>query len=239
MRAKSSGSKRRARFEHRDAIALLDQAKRGDAAAEAAADHEHVDVVHLHAARVLWAATVRRLLPVLLFLALASTATAATIHGSKRGELIVGTPAADRMLAGGGGDRIQAAFGGVDRVDCGAGIDIVSADASDRVASNCEIVSRRLSVDPYVNDDSQHETAVEPDSASSGSTVVAVFQVGRREAARPRTSARQSRPTPAAPGNGASCPRRPRTRRRPARRSPPPTRRSPSTRCTASGSSAR
>jgi hypothetical protein len=125
---------------------------------------------------------VRRLLTVLLFLALASTAAAATIHGSKRGELIVGTPAPDRVLAGGGADRVQVAFGGIDRVDCGTGIDIVSADATDRVAPNCEIVSRRLSVDPYVNDDSQHETAVEPDSASSGSTVVAAFQVGRREA---------------------------------------------------------
>ncbi len=123
----------------------------------------------------------RRLLPVLLLLGLASTAAAATIQGSKHGELIVGTQAPDRVLAGGGADRVQVAFGGVDRVDCGTGIDIVSADASDRVAANCEIVSRRLSVDPYVNEDSQHETAVEPDSASSGSTVVAVFQVGRRE----------------------------------------------------------
>jgi BNR repeat-like domain len=124
---------------------------------------------------------VRRLLPALLFLVLASTATAATIQGSKRAELIVGTQAADRVRAGGGPDRVQVAFGGVDSVDCGAGIDIVSADASDRVASNCEIVSRRLSVDPYANDDSQHETAVEPDSAASGSTVVAAFQLGRRE----------------------------------------------------------
>src|SRR5207253_2808594 len=69
---------------------------------------------------------------------------------------------------------------GTDSVDCGAGIDIVSADAVDKIASNCEIVSRRLSVDPYQNSDSQHETAVEPDSAAWGDTVVAVFQVGRR-----------------------------------------------------------
>ena len=132
--------------------------------------------------RVLWSATVRRLLPVLLLLlALASTAAAATIQGSQRGELIAGTEVADRVLAGGGADRVQVAFGGVDRVDCGAGVDIVSADASDRIAPNCEIVSRRVSVDPYANADSQHETAVEPDSAASGSTVVAVFQVGRRE----------------------------------------------------------
>jgi BNR repeat protein len=123
---------------------------------------------------------VRRLLPLLVLLALASTATAATIKGTARGELIVGTQGADRVLAGAGADRIQVAFGGVDRVDCGAGVDVVSADAADQVAPNCEIVSRRLSVDPYGNSDSQHETAVEPDSASFGSTVVAAFQVGRR-----------------------------------------------------------
>ena len=111
----------------------------------------------------------------------ASTATAATIRGTKRGELIVGTPAPDRIVAGAGTDSVQAAFGGVDRVDCGAGVDIVSADAADRVAANCEIVSRRLSVDPYANADSQHETAVEPDSFACGDTVVAAFQVGRRE----------------------------------------------------------
>ena len=122
----------------------------------------------------------RRLLPIFLLLALASTATAATIEGTKRAELITGTQAADRVIAGRGADRIQVAFGGVDSVDCGAGVDIVTADAADRIASNCEIVSRRLSVDPYANADSQHETAVEPDSASFGSTVVAAFQVGRR-----------------------------------------------------------
>ena len=74
---------------------------------------------------------------------------------------------------------MQAAFGGVDRVDCGAGRDVVSADLGDRVAANCEVVSRRLSVDPSTNPSSQHETAVEPDSFAWGSTVVAAYQVGR------------------------------------------------------------
>jgi len=123
---------------------------------------------------------VRRLLPVLALLALASTATAATIHGTRAGELILGGTAADRVIAGAGADRVQVAFGGVDRVDCGTGVDVVSADGSDKVAPNCEIVSRRLSVDPYANADSQHETAVEPDSFAWGSTVVAAFQLGRR-----------------------------------------------------------
>ena len=94
--------------------------------------------------------------------------------------LIIGTPGPDHIVAGAGNDLVQAAFGGTDSVDCGAGVDIVSADAGDKVASNCEIVSRRLSVDPYKNTDSQHETAVEPDSVAWGDTVVAVFQIGRR-----------------------------------------------------------
>jgi hypothetical protein len=77
-------------------------------------------------------------------------------------------------------DFLQTAFGGKDTVACGRGVDVVSADAADKVASDCEVVSRRLSVDPYVNKDSQHETAVEPDDFAFGSTVVAAFQVGRR-----------------------------------------------------------
>jgi hypothetical protein len=124
---------------------------------------------------------VRRLIVPLVFLLVASTATAATIRGTKVGELIIGTQGTDRVLSGPGGDRVQLAFGGADSVDCGPGLDVVSADAADRVAASCEIVSRRISVDPYANSDSQHETAVEPDSFSFGNTVVAVFQVGRRQ----------------------------------------------------------
>jgi hypothetical protein len=125
---------------------------------------------------------VRRLIVPLVFLLVASTATAATIRGTKRAELVVGTQHADRVLSGPGDDRLQVAFGGIDSVDCGAGVDIVSADQADRVAANCEVVSRRISVDPYSNSDSQHETAVEPDSFSFGNTIVAAFQVGRRQA---------------------------------------------------------
>jgi hypothetical protein len=123
---------------------------------------------------------VRRLAFLFLFLVFASTATAATIRGTNTANLIIGTPTPDRIVAGGGNDLVQAAFGGTDTVNCGPGTDIVSADAVDKVASNCEIVSRRLSVDAYKNTDSQHETAVEPDSFAWGDTVVAVFQLGRR-----------------------------------------------------------
>jgi hypothetical protein len=126
-------------------------------------------------------ASVRRLALLLALFLLASTATAATVRGTQRGELIAGTQAADRISARGGNDFVQAAFGGNDRVDCGPGNDVVSADGADQVAANCETVSRRVSVDPYQNGDSQHETAVEPDSATAGDATVAVFQVGRRE----------------------------------------------------------
>jgi hypothetical protein len=122
-----------------------------------------------------------RRLVVLLALVVAAPAAAATINGSLRGELILGSPAPDRIHAASGNDFVQAAFGGTDTVDCGSGNDLVSADAADRLA-NCETVARRLSVDPYANPDSQHETAVEPDSFAFGSTIVAAFQIGRRAA---------------------------------------------------------
>jgi hypothetical protein len=124
----------------------------------------------------------RRLALLVLALACVSTATAADMPSGTSGrDMIIGTAAPDMIRAKGGNDLIQVAFGDKDRVDCGPGRDIVSADATDVVAANCEVVSRRLSVDPYTNADSQHETAVEPDSASFGNTVVAVYQLGRRE----------------------------------------------------------
>jgi hypothetical protein len=66
-----------------------------------------------------------------------------------------------------------------DVVTCRRGRDVVTADARDRVARSCEVVTREISQDPYNNAQSQHATEVEPDTASWGSTVVAVFQVGR------------------------------------------------------------
>jgi hypothetical protein len=120
-----------------------------------------------------------RSLAVLLAFVLVPAAAAATVRGTPGADLLVGTPAPDRLIAGSGNDAIQAAFGGVDTVDCGPGRDTVSADQSDRL-HNCEVVSVRVSVDPYTNADSQHETAVEPDSFAYGGTVVATFQVGRR-----------------------------------------------------------
>ena len=106
-----------------------------------------------------------RVLPVILVaLVVVSTAAAATIRGTKHA------------------DFLQAAFDGANTVVCGGGRDVVSADGADRVAGDCEVVSRRLSVDPFANGDSQHETAVEPDDFAWGDTVVAAYQLGRRAA---------------------------------------------------------
>jgi len=91
----------------------------------------------------------------------AAAAGAATIHGTQYSDLI------------------QAVNGKRDVVFCGRGRDVVTAEARDRIARNCEIVTREISTDPYRNAGSQHASEVEPDTASWGSTVVAVFQVGR------------------------------------------------------------
>jgi len=91
----------------------------------------------------------------------AAAAGAARIHGTRHGDLL------------------QAVNGKRDTVSCGRGRDVVTADAKDRVARDCEVVTREISTDPYTAAPSQHATEVEPDSASRGSTVVAVFQVGR------------------------------------------------------------
>jgi hypothetical protein len=120
--------------------------------------------------------------PILVFVAaavLAAPAAAAHIEATPRGGLLVGTPQPDRIVGRAGPDRIQAAFGGIDNVSCGRGLDVVSADREDRVAADCEIVARRLSHDTSTSTRAQHETAVEPDDFAWGSTVVATYQVGR------------------------------------------------------------
>src|SRR5690242_13911570 len=85
--------------------------------------------------------------------------------------LVQGTPRADRLATDDGVAQ---------RVVCGHGADLVTADRLDRVAADCETVTRRIFVDPTGGDWAQHATVVEPDSAASGPSVVAVFQVGRR-----------------------------------------------------------
>ena len=135
-------------------------------------------------------------------------AGARNVTGTPRSDRLVGTPRADAILglagrdellarggadflqggpgrdthdAGPGDDLIATSYEGAnDLVRCGSGFDVVNADLTDRVASDCELVGRRLSRDPYRNDGAQHETEVEPDSFTFGRTTVATFQVGRR-----------------------------------------------------------
>jgi hypothetical protein len=137
----------------------------------------------------------------------AGAAWAATIKGSERADRLTGTPRPDAIFGHGGGDRLLGLAGndlldgglgrdslnggkGNDRiwsaqdqlrdaVSCGGGRDLVNADLSDRVARDCEVVVRQLSRDGFSTSEAQHETQVEPASAAFGRTVVAAFQSGR------------------------------------------------------------
>jgi hypothetical protein len=112
-------------------------------------------------------------------LILAAPSAARRIIGTSGADLLFGTPRGDRIAARGGGDRIDVAGGGRDTVSCGPGVDLAAADAADRVARDCERISRRISSDPFRGGGAQHATEAEPDSFSWGSKVVATFQVGR------------------------------------------------------------
>ena len=120
---------------------------------------------------------------VLLLAALPAVATAAArppILGTARADFLAGRDGADRIVARAGNDRISAEYdGGIDRISCGPGRDVVTVDARDRVESDCEVVSTRIHRDRQTNTDSQHETQVEPDSYTVGATTVALFQNGR------------------------------------------------------------
>jgi hypothetical protein len=140
-----------------------------------------------------YAQRVRRVLALaaLAGVVLASVAQAADRLGTSRAETLRGTVRADfldprggrdRVLAGGGADRIKAFDGLVDRISCGPGADVVAADLGDRVGNDCETVSRRLAVDRISDPEFRHATHVEPDTLAFGSTLVSVYQVGRAPA---------------------------------------------------------
>jgi hypothetical protein len=110
------------------------------------------------------------LLSVVLVLLVPAVAAAAVIQGTSRPDRLRGTAKAD---------RIDAVFGATDTVSCGKGVDVVTADLADRVATDCELVSRRISVDTLGKSPGQHQTQVEPAVAAWNATAVATFQVGR------------------------------------------------------------
>jgi hypothetical protein len=101
------------------------------------------------------------------------------IEGRAGGDLLHGGPGRDTVLGHAGPDRIALQSDGArDSVACGLGVDVVNAEHHDVVGDDCEVVTRQLSRDPFTGI-GQHETQVEPDSTSFGSTIVAVFQSGR------------------------------------------------------------
>ncbi|HKB21065.1 MAG TPA: exo-alpha-sialidase [Gaiellaceae bacterium] len=120
-------------------------------------------------------------------LVFAASTGAALIVGTPGANLLLGTLKPDRMAALAGNDRIDAAGGGLDRVSCGLGSDLVAADSSDRLSSDCEVVSRRISTDPFIKGGGMHASEAEPDSFAWGSTVVATFQVARFSSGGART----------------------------------------------------
>lgn len=101
------------------------------------------------------------------------------IEGRGGNDLLNGGPGRDILDGGAGDDRFTAVDGMADVLRCGPGRDIVTADLDDAIGRACEVVSRRLSSDPYRGTGAQHGTEVEPDSFSYGTTIVTAFQVGR------------------------------------------------------------
>ena len=102
-----------------------------------------------------------------------------TIVGRGGNDLLNGGAGYDDLNGGVGNDRITAVDGGSDSVHCGAGRDVVTADLDDVVGSTCEVVTRRLSSDPYRRTGAQRGTEVEPDSFAHDRTIVTAFQVAR------------------------------------------------------------
>jgi hypothetical protein len=65
------------------------------------------------------------------------------VAGGSGDDRMVGGAGRDNLRGGAGADRISARGGGRDRIDCGSGRDRVTADRTDKVARNCEVVRRR------------------------------------------------------------------------------------------------
>jgi hypothetical protein len=64
------------------------------------------------------------------------------LSGDAGNDQLNGGAGRDRILGGAGNDTVAALDGAVDTIDCGAGRDAVRADRFDKVAKNCERVTR-------------------------------------------------------------------------------------------------
>jgi Ca2+-binding RTX toxin-like protein len=69
-----------------------------------------------------------------------------TIFGGNGKDKITGGPGKDKLYGGTGNDTIHARDGSKDTIDCGSGIDDVTADKADAVTKNCEHVHRSTSL---------------------------------------------------------------------------------------------
>jgi RTX calcium-binding nonapeptide repeat (4 copies) len=103
-----------------------------------------------------------------------------TLLGLSGADVMIGGPGRDTIAGGRGDDRVPAHGDGTrDRIGCGVGRDIVTADTTDAVLRDCEVVSRQISSDRTSDSNGQHSTQAEPDTFAFGSTIVSVFQNGR------------------------------------------------------------
>jgi len=87
----------------------------------------------------------------------------------------------------------------------------------------------QVSSDPFVDAQAQHQTQVEPDTFTFGSTIVSAFQSGRVANGGASNIGFATSTDGAAPGPGGSCPGSPPTAARLAATPRSPVRRSPST----------
>ena len=102
-----------------------------------------------------------------------------TVDGRGGPDLINPGFGRDTIKGGAGDDTVAAQDAAADRIACGPGADVVTADIGDQVGGDCETVSRQVGRDTTTDPRAQHSTQVEPDSFSWGKTVVAAFQNGR------------------------------------------------------------
>ena len=144
---------------------------------------------------------------VLAGLAVLGVAHAAELTGTERADRLVGSPVADTIRGLGGNDRIEGRAGadllhggagrdtilgqaGRDRIvlqqdgstdsaSCGAGLDIVNGGARRLPSPTTARSSPGSCRATRTTSLAQHETQVEPDSVSFGSTIVTAFQSGR------------------------------------------------------------
>lgn len=65
-----------------------------------------------------------------------------TLLGGSGADRLTGGPGTDVFVGGSGNDTINARDGRAERVTCGRGRDRVTADPADRVAGDCEAVTR-------------------------------------------------------------------------------------------------